>query len=205
MKSIKLLSTIAIAASLFVQTLSANNIENAYDMGGTTLKIAASNENVIVNLGTVEKEEITIKIMNSDETTLINETIKNVKDFSKKYNVKRLEDGQYRLIVSKKTIRTVQPFSIKGGVVSMSALEQKEKFLPTLSYRNDKLDINVLLGNYSNILVKIYDAEGEIVKNEKHYVVLQLNQRYDVSQLPKGSYTAEVKAGDETFMYSFEK
>jgi hypothetical protein len=205
MKSIKLFSTIAIAASLFVQTLSANNIENAYDMGGTSLKIAATTENVIVNLGTVEKEEITIKIVNSDETALITETVKNVTDFSKKYNVKRLEDGQYRLIVTKKTIRTVQPFSIRGGVVSMSALEQKEKFLPTVNFRNDKLDVNVLLGNYSNIMLKIYDEEGKLVKNEKHYVVLQLNQRYDVSQLPKGNYTAQVMAGDETFTYSFEK
>jgi hypothetical protein len=205
MKSIKLFSTFALAASLFVQTLSANNIENAYDMSGTSLKIAATTENVIVSLGTVEKEEITIKIVNNDGTSLINETVKNVKDFSKKYNVTRLEDGAYRLIVTKKTIRTVQPFSIKGGVVSMSALEQKEKFLPTVNFHNDKLDVNVLLGNYSNILVKIYNEDGKIVKEEKHYVVLQLNQRYDVSQLPKGSYTAEIKAGDETFIHSFER
>jgi hypothetical protein len=205
MKSLKLFPAFALSATLFIQTLSANNIENAYDFGGTTIKIAATTENVIVNLGAVGKEEVTIKIVNNDETILMTETVKNVKDFGKKYNVKALENGKYRLIVTKKTIRTEQPFTVHNGVVSMSQAEQKEKFLPTVNFHDDKLDVNVLLGNYSNIIVTLYDENGKEVMSEKHYVQLQLNQRYNVSKLTKGTYIASVKAGDETFTYSFSK
>jgi hypothetical protein len=205
MKSLKFLSTLAVAATLFTQSLFANTSENTYDLGGTTVTIAATAENVIVNLGTVEKETVIIRIEDKDQNTLLTETVKNSKDFAKKYKVNRLEDGNYRLIVTKKTIRTVQPFSIKDGVVSMSPADQKEKFLPTVNFHNNKLDVNVLLGNYSNIYVKLYDQDGKTILHEKHYVALQLNQRYNLEQLPAGSYTAEVKAGDETFTYELKK
>ena len=205
MKSIKFFSAFAFAATLFVQTLSANSVENTFDMGGTVVKIAATSQNVIVNLGDVLKEEITINIVDKDQNLLLTETVKNMKGFTKKYNMSRLEDGDYKMIITKKTIRTVQPFSLERGEVKMSESDKKEKFLPTLSFQNNKLDVNVLLGNYSNIIVKLYDNEGREVMNDKHYAELKLNQRYDLTKLPAGAYVAEVRAGDETFNYAITK
>jgi hypothetical protein len=87
----------------------------------------------------------------------------------------------------------------------MSGLDKKEKFLPTMSFNDGKLDVNVLLGNYSNIIVKLFDNEGRVVMSDKHYAEFKLNQRYDLSKLPAGTYVAEVLAGDETFSYSVTK
>jgi Secretion system C-terminal sorting domain len=205
MKSIKFLSTFALAATLFVQTISANAIENVYTMDGTTVKIASTSKNIIVNLGDVQKEEITIAIMDNDQNTLISETVKDVKNFTKKYNVSRLDDGNYKMIITKKTIRTVQPFSILHGDVTMSTEDKKEKFLPTISFSNDRLDVNVLLSNYSNIIVKLYDNEGREVMNDKQMAEFKLNKRYNLSNLLSGVYVAEVTAGDETFRYTITK
>jgi hypothetical protein len=205
MKSIKFLSTFAFAATLFVQTLSANTIENVYMLGGTTVKIASTSKNIIVNLGDVEKEDITIILMDEDQNTLMSEQIKDVKNFAKKYNVSRLDDGNYKMIITKKTIRTVQPFSILHGEVTMSLDDKKEKFLPTLSFQNDRLDVNVLLSNYSNIIVKIYDNEGHEVMSDKQMAEFKLNKRYNLSNLLAGLYIAEVTAGDETFRYTITK
>jgi hypothetical protein len=205
MKSIKFLSTFALAATLFVQTLSANAIENVYTMDGTTVKIASTSKNIIVNLGDVQKEEITIAIMDNDLNTLISETVKDVKNFTKKYNVSRLDDGNYKMIITKKTIRTVQPFSIQHGDVTMSTEDKKEKFLPTISFSNDRLDVNVLLRNYSNIIVKLYDNEGREVMNDKQMAEFKLNKRYNLSNLLSGVYVAEVTAGDEIFRYTITK
>jgi hypothetical protein len=205
MKSIKFLSTFALAATLFVQTLSANTIENVYTLDGTTVKIASTSKNIIVNLGDVQKEEITIALIDEDQNTLMSETIKEVKNFAKKYNVSRLDDGNYKMIITKKTIRTVQPFSIKHGEVTMSTEDKKEKFLPTISFSNDKLDVNVLLSNYSNIIVKLYDNEGREVMTDKHLAEFKLNKRYNLSNLQAGVYEAEVTAGDEIFRYTIAK
>ena len=205
MKSIKFLSTFAFAATLFVQTLSANTIENVYTMDGTTVKIAATSKNIIVNLGDVEKEDITIALMDEDQNTLMSETIKDVKNFAKKYNVSRLDDGDYKMIITKKTVRTVQPFSIYHGEVTMSLDDKKEKFLPTITFKEDKLDVNVLLSNYSNIIVKIYDNEGREMMSDKQMAEFKLNKRYNLSKLQAGVYVAEVTAGDETFRYTITK
>jgi hypothetical protein len=205
MKSIKFLSAFAFAATLFVQTLSANNMENTFDLSGTTVKIASTAKTIIVNFGDVQKEEITITIQDDEENTLMKETVKNVKGFTKKYNMSRLENGSYKMIITKKTVRTVQPFMIEEGVVKMSETEKKEKFLPIISFKDEKLDVNVLLGNYSNIIVKLFDNEGREIMTDKHLAEFKLNKRYNLSKLPAGFYLAEVLAGDETFSYTVIK
>lgn len=205
MKSIKLFSAFAFATSLFVQTLSANVIENIYNVDGVEVKIASTNQSVIVNLGDVQNEEIKISLMDEDQKTLMTETVKNVHGFVRKYNVSRLEDGNYKMIITKKTVRTVQPFSIEKGEVKMSGLDKKEKFLPTLSFNDGKLDVNVLLGNYSNIIVRLFNNEGREVMTDNHYAEFKLNQRYDLAKLPAGVYVAQVMAGDETFSFTVTK
>jgi hypothetical protein len=205
MKSIKLFSAFAFATSLFVQTLSANVIENTYNVDGVEVKIASTTQSVIVNLGDVQNEEIIINLVDEDQKTLLTETVKNVNGFIKKYNVSRLEDGNYKIIITKKTVRTVQPFTIEHGEVKMSGLDKKEKFLPTMNFNEGKLDVNVLLGNYSNIIVKLFDNEGREVMTDNHYAEFKLNQRYDLSKLPTGVYVAQVMAGDETFSYTMTK
>jgi hypothetical protein len=205
MKTIKFLSTFALAATLFVQTLSANNVENTFDLSGTTVKIASTSKTIIVNFGDVQKEEITIKILDGDENTLMSESVKNVKGFTKKYNMSRLDDGNYKMVITKTTIRTVQPFTIEDGIVKMSETEKKEKFLPVISFKDEKLDVNVLLGNYSNIIVKLFDNEGHEVMTDKYLAEFKLNKRYNLSNLQAGVYVAEVTAGDETFSYTISK
>jgi hypothetical protein len=205
MKSIKFLSAFAFAATLFVQTLSANNIENTFDLGGTYVRIASTSKNIIVNLGDVQKEEITIRLVDENENSLVNETVKNVNGFTKKYNLSRLENGAYKMIITKKTIRTVQPFTILNGEIKMSSEDKKEKFLPAISFINDKLDVNVLLGNYSNIIVKLFDNEGREVMTDKHLAEFKLHKRYNLSNLQAGVYVAEITAGDETFSYPISK
>jgi hypothetical protein len=205
MKSIKLFSAFAFATSLFVQTLSANVVENIYNVDGVQVKIASTTQSVIVNLGDVQNEEIKISLVDEDQKTLMTETVKNVNGFVKKYNMSRLEDGSYKMIITKKTVRTVQPFTIEKGEVKMSGMDKKEKFLPALSFNNGKLDVNVLLTNYSNIIVKLFDNEGREVMTDNHYAEFKLNQRYDLAKLPAGVYVAQVMAGDETFSYTVTK
>jgi C4-type Zn-finger protein len=200
-----LILVVALIATLFSQTAFSNTNERNFDLGGTTVKISSVEKSVVVNLGTVQKEEITITIEDSFGNTLATETIKNHPNFVKKYNVSKLENGQYSITITKKTLRTVQPFSVSEQGVVMSDVEKKEKFIPVLVQNGNILDVNVLLGNYNNITVKIVDNEGRSTVEDKNYVVLTLHKRFDLSKLPAGSYVAEVTAGDETFYYSIVK
>ena len=200
-----LFSALAIAATLLTTNLNAGNIENTYNLGETTLTISSETNAVIVNIGDYKNEAVTIKIEDAYGHQLLSETVKDAQSFIKKYNVSKLEDGSYNLVVSKKTLKTVQPFLIKNHGVVMSEFEKKEKFIPTVNFTEDKLNVNVLLGNYSNITVSIFDNEGRKVFDEKNYVVFDMHKRYDLSKLPKGAYWVEVMAGDETFGLSISK
>jgi hypothetical protein len=110
----------------------------------------------------------------------------------------QLESGKYRLVVTKNLVKTVQPFELTNRAVVLNELERKDKFVPMVSEKDKKLDVNVLLGNYSNVTVKIYTNEGRLVFENKNYVVLTLNKRYDLSKMNAGTYMVEILAGDET-------
>lgn len=196
---------LALVATLFTNTLSANVIENTFDLAGTTVKISAAEKGIIVNLGNVQKEVISIVITNIEGDVLIREFVKETSNFVKRYNMSQLDNGLYTLTVTKKTVRTVQPFEITKAGVVMTELEKKEKFIPTVNLQNDKLDVNVLLGNYNNITVTIMDNEGRKVIEDKNYVVLDLHKRYNISKLPNGIYVIEIKAGEETFYQTVTK
>jgi hypothetical protein len=201
----RLFLILAFVATAFTTTAFANTIENIFDLGGTTVKISSTEKVLVVNLGAILKEEVTISIEDIYGVRLLTETVKNKPNFVKRYNVEQLEKGDYKLIVTKKTLRTVQPFHIELGGVTISEIEKKEKFLPVLNFNSDNLDVNVLLGNLSNITVTLFDNEGRQIFAEKNYVVSKLHKRYNLEKLPRGAYIAEVMAGDETFYYTVEK
>ena len=197
-------STLLIVA-LFFTSANATNFDKIIDLGGTSVKMTAETHSVMVNLGNVTKEEVTLKIEDNDGNILLSEVVKNTANFSRKYNLSKLEDGKYQFVVTKKTIKTVQPFEIVANMVVMSEIEQKDKFLPTVDVKNDRINVNVLLGNYSNISVNIYDNAGRKVFNEENYVVLDLHKRFDVSNLVSGAYVVEIVAGSDVYYYDFTK
>ena len=169
------------------------------------MTISSEKNAVTVNIGDYKNEAVTIKIEDAYGNQLLSETVKDAQSFIKKYNVSKLEDGSYNLVVSKKTIKTVQPFRIENHTVMMSEVEKKEKFIPTVNQNGNKLNVNVLLGNYSNITVTIFDNEGRKVFDEKNYVVFDLHKIYDLSKFAQGTYWVEIMAGDETFGLTIEK
>ena len=201
----KLFYALALAATLYSNTLSANVIENIFDLGGTTVKISTAEKSIIVDLGSVKKEAITIVIEDADKNILVKETVKENPHFVKSYNMSQLGTGRYTLTVTKKTVRTVQTFEITAKKLALMTIDKKEKFLPVVSMNKGKLDVNVLLGNYNNITVTIMDNEGREVTKDKNYVVLNLHKRYNLDDLPSGIYVIEVVAGDETFYQTVEK
>jgi hypothetical protein len=196
----RLFFILTLAITLFTNTVKADNGSFSYDLGGgTNLKISAveNTKAVVVSLTNVANEEVEITL-EGNEGTLANDVFKGKTNFTRTYNLKNLESGSYRVVVTKKLTKTIQPFELTNKSVVLFESERKEKFLPSINQNGKKLDINVLLGNYSNIKVYIYDNEGRKVYDDINYVVMLLHKRYDLSKLPAGGYVVEVVAGDET-------
>ncbi len=189
-----------LAVSLFTNTIKAENGSFSYDLGGgTNVRISAieNTKAVVVSLTNVTNEEVTIAL-EGDQGTLVTETVKGTPNYCKKFNLINLDNGSYKVIITKKATKTVQPFDLTNQSVVLFETARKELFQPSFNQVGTKLDVNVMLGRYSNIKVNIYDNEGHIVYDDINYVVMLLHKRYDLSKLPSGGYVVEVIAGDET-------
>ena len=201
---IRLFFTLAVIATLFSTPLKADAVERFYTLEGTNIRFSAQEHSkaITITLNNVVANDITITLEDAVGNSLVNEKVSATPNFAKRYNLTNLENGNYRFIIKKKLSKTIQPFELTAKTVVMSDLKRKEKFLPNIAQRDNKLDVNVLLGNYSNIHVRIYDLDGRNVFEETNYVVFMLHKRYDLSKMPKGVYTVEVVAGDETEYYN---
>jgi hypothetical protein len=193
-------STFAIALSIFATTANAENVERILKIEGTNINITAveNSKTVMVSLNNNANGEMTITLEDAFGEKFASDAVKPTAHFAKRYNLAQLETGKYRIVLTKNAVKTIQPFELTNRNVILNESERKEKFLPSISQKGRKLDVNVLLGNYSNITVKMYNNEGMTTFEDKKYVVLTLNKRYDLSTLNAGTYVVEVIAGDET-------
>jgi hypothetical protein len=191
---------LALAVSMFTTTLKADSVENIFSIEGANIRITAieNSRTVMVTLNNTTNGEVTVALEDAFGANFATDKIKPATRFAKKYNLAQLEAGNYRLVVTKNFVKTIQPFALTNRDIVLNELERREKFLPSIKQSGKTLDVNVLLGNYSNIVVKIYGNEGLVSFEDKNYVVLTLHKRYDLAKLPAGTYIVEVLAGDET-------
>ena len=191
---------LALAVLMFTTTLKADSVENIFILEGANIRITAieNSKSVMVTLNNTSTGEMTVALEDALGTSFATDKVKPSARFAKKYNLSQLEAGNYRLVVTKNFVKTIQPFELTYRAVVLNELERKEKFLPSINQSGKNVDVNVLLGNYSNIIVKIYGNDGLMSFEDKNYVVLTLHKRYDLSKLPVGTYVVEVLAGDET-------
>lgn len=191
---------LALAVSMFTTTLKADSVENIFSIEGANIRITAieNSKTVMVTLNNTSNGDVTVSLEDAFGANFATDKIKPTARFAKKYNLAQLEAGNYRLVVTKNFVKTIQPFELTNRDIVLNELERKEKFLPSIKQSGKMLDVNVLLGNYSNIMVKIYGNEGLVSFEDKNYVVLTLHKRYDLAKLPAGNYIVEVLAGDET-------
>jgi hypothetical protein len=195
---------LALAISTFSMTLKAENTESMFTVEGANIRITAieNSKIVMVTLTNTSMGNMTVALEDAFGGSFASDNVKTTARFAKKYNLAQLESGKYRLVVTKNFVKTVQPFELTARNIVLNELERKEKFLPSIHQVGKRLDVNVLLGNYSNIVVKIYSNDGLVSFEDKNYVVLTLHKRFDLAKLPSGTYIVEVLAGDETQYYN---
>jgi hypothetical protein len=185
-------------------TLNAENVDRFFNIEGTSIRITAieNSKTVMVTLNNTSKGDVTVALEDAQGVNFATDKVKSTAKFAKKYNLTQLETGNYRLVVTKNFVKTIQPFELTSRNIVLNELERREKFLPSIKHTGNTLDVNVLLGNYSNIVVRIYGNDGLVSFEDKNYVVLTLHKRFDLSKLPAGTYIVEVMAGDDTQFYN---
>lgn len=203
MKTLKSLFTLSalVFALMFANTSNANPILASFGLGSTTVQISVAKEAkaFTLNLKDIRSENVVIRIIDVNGNVLIEEKVSNQKEYSKKFNLMNLPEGDYLVSISKSMMETIQPMKITYEGISADENSRTQKFKPAFVHNGNKLDINLLLPNSSAVKVTFVNEKGEEIFTDNNPSVQNFSKRFNLSQLEAGRYTVLVETRNDLF------
>ncbi len=136
-----------------------------------------------------------IRLMDAYGETLLSEDVDRAeKKYGKIFNLARLTQGEYLLVVSmnQKEVRQGLEINNRGEVV-ISPDDRQVYLVPTIRLGEEYVDVNWFNGKASDMKVEVQRANGEVVFEEDLEEVTQVGRRYNVSKLAEGDYVFIVR------------
>jgi hypothetical protein len=199
MKTIKYYFAIVLMTTLSISTMFAATLPVEDIIIGNTP------ESISVNWDNLTQQTIHVKIVNANQEIVKEEIVKNQTEFVKKYEVSTFLNGAYNLVITKKSSRITQPFSIRNGTLSLKESDKKVTYFPVISQKGNQFDVSVFLDYSGAITVNLLDENKNKIFTQTYDNASTLHKRYNLNNIAEGMYKVEVITGDETFYYSFVK
>ncbi|QCX37496.1 hypothetical protein FF125_03240 [Aureibaculum algae] len=153
--------------------------------------------NVTLN-NVTEGSVLSIKDVNG--LILYKETIQVSGDYSKKFDLTSLPDGNYIFELDKDFEIKSIPFNVKRNIVDLNIENKSVVFKPAMVFENGMLRIQKTILNSENGLnIKIYFENGDLVHSENFNNEKLINKTYDFSKSLKGKYKVLLSTEDRTF------
>lgn len=138
-----------------------------------------------------------IRLTDSEGNILFNENSSG-KNFSKKLNLDKLEDGNYSLKVESELNTLV--FNVTIDDANLSVEKSREiKNKPSAFQKDKKVYLNYLNKGLEPVEISIRDKNDNTVYEETREGDLLVKGIYNLNRAPKGEYMLMVKYGNETF------
>ena len=141
-----------------------------------------------------------LSIKDVDGLILYKETIQVSGDYSKKFDLTSLPDGNYIFELDKDFEIKSIPFNVKRNIVDLNIENKSVVFKPAMVFENGMLRIQKTILNSENGLnIKIYFENGDLVHSENFNNEKLINKTYDFSKSLKGKYKVLLSTEDRTF------
>ncbi len=144
------------------------------------------------------KAQVTVQVITAEGVVLENETATGEK-YAKIFNLENLEAGNYKIVVLTDRNEVVQPFSIKAKELVLNPATRETYFLPTLSWKNDALDVMMFNNRLMDVNLTLLDERGNTVFEDKMQNVLKVERRYNLNHLYRGKYLVQVSTPHKTY------
>ncbi len=186
-----------LATAFLTNSLTAKPIDVA------NIKVTAVKKSLNVNVAKTLEEIVEVTIENTEGVTLYADRIeKNVT--RKRYDLRNLPLGQYRLSILKNRVKTIQPFIINVEDITISEADRTLKLLPKVVMKGSKMmEVKVFSSENDNVTLKIVDNQG-ITAYQQTIEAKAFAKRYDLSKLPSGVYFVEIDAGNEPEYFTIQ-
>jgi flagellar hook assembly protein FlgD len=202
----KFFLSMLLATFLFGQMAfaTAPNVEDEDAITKVEVKGSANSKLLIVDLSNLQNDNVSVSIFDEEQHVLYSETTSDVKNFTKKFNLWKLEVGTYTLKVVQNKFRTIQPFEVTAKNVVVNENTKKVNFEPMFKFKENKLEVLVPLSE-NEVFITILDSTGNVVFEEKNENVQSFRKKYDLKNLPKGEYLVEVTIEGESFYHNIKQ
>lgn len=175
----------------------AANLAIAGGMPRIEIRESASAKKVSVELEKLNAPA-TITIEDASGNLLIEERVSG-KSFAKTFNLNKLENGDYSLVINTGLIQTIQPLTLTDAVLVLDDAKRQEVYAPIINVGDDYVDLSFLNKRMGNVFVVFLNENEEVVYQENISNALKVEKRYNLSRLPKGDYSVKVLVGNGDF------
>lgn len=143
-----------------------------------------------------------VKVTISDEegNVVYRETLHDVQDFMRPYNISTLKKGEYKIVVEDETRREEKK-------ILLSEEKSKEKSslsLIRLSKKSDKYVLNVPNKVAGELQVRIYNRDNKLVYDDKETIEGDFARLYNLSTIGEDFYFQVTNTTGETHTISYK-
>lgn len=176
----------------------------------TAMVTAASNEDSGVKFTLVDSKLIDLKLQNSDGDILI--SVKDIDghvlysenyeglNFSKKYDLATLPNGDYFFEIEGSTKIKLMPFKVSSKKVSFNNEIETVYYKPTVRQAKNLVYVSkVTFNEEASLAISLYDEKLNELYSEDLSGTLSLGKILDISKLAKGNYKLVLKSGNKVF------
>ncbi|RKR06524.1 hypothetical protein CLV91_3379 [Maribacter vaceletii] len=137
-----------------------------------------------------------IKLKDNQGNVIYTESVSNDL-YSKKFNLKNLEDGVY-FFETEGDFKSTS-YSIKVEDNKLVILDKKEVLKPFFKETKENVSINLLNLDKEDVMIKIYDEENRLVFEEDIKDEMVVEKSFDFSGAYEGNYTVSVTYGEKSY------
>lgn len=161
------------------------------------------NEKAIVTLSNNEKIVSVLTVENSSgDEVFYRKGLFDEKAYSKIFDFKYLEDGNYKIIVKNQFGESSVPFSVIDNVLVVT--QSEEDVTPYMNIEDDILKISYLNENLSDVILSVYEGNDKIF-NKTLGNNFSINSALSLARLERGEYSIALSNGKKTYYLDFSK
>ena len=140
-----------------------------------------------------------LSIRDADGSLIFSETYRDITIFAKKIDLANLPKGAYTLEVEGPQKINVYGVRLSDDQLLIEGGKPKVIFKPTFVQKDGYMDIIMLLLDEPKATVKIYSPVGDLLLSQEFENIKTLEKRFNISELPAGTYSFIVSAGGRIF------
>lgn len=161
-----------------------------------------SNDRAVVSLSNDASVTTKLTIENvSGDVVFYNDGSISEKVYSKVFDFKNLNDGEYKITASNKYGKNTMFFKVENNAIVENGTEPVSPFVEV---KDDVLKISLLNHNLNNVEVSVYNQDGEVFSKSlgKDF---SINAGFNLGRLESGDYAINITDGEKLYSYNFNK